>query len=147
MQAKNQQERSELLLWAAARGLLADVSGITPCMAMHVCRTHARPSTPGMALGVKHPCQRPAGCDKLPCIPHPARHTPLCVSMPPKQAAELLAQGADPEARDKRHLTPSHYAAAHGHLPLLQYLAAKGVDLEVEDLAGRTPLHLAAAGV
>ena len=83
-QAKSQADRNELLMWAAARGLLAD-------------------------------------------------------------AAELLAQGADPGTRDKRGLTAAHFAAAHGHLDVLQYLAAKGADLDAEDARARAPLHYAAA--
>lgn len=66
--------------------------------------------------------------------------------MPPPQAVELLAQGAEPGFRDKKGLTPAHFAAAHGHLDLLQYLATKGVDLDAEDLRARTPLHYAALG-
>lgn len=39
-----------------------------------------------------------------------------------------------------------HYAAAHGHLDVLQYLATKGADLEAEDPQARLPLHYAAIG-
>jgi ankyrin repeat protein len=59
---------------------------------------------------------------------------------------ELLAQGAEPGTKDKRLLTPAHYAAAHGALDVIQYLATKGVDLDAEDERARTPLHYAAAG-
>jgi len=48
--------------------------------------------------------------------------------------------------RDKKGLAPAHYAAAQGHLDVLQYLATKGADLEVEDPHARTPLHYAALG-
>eukprot|EP00775_Hariotina_reticulata_P003819 gene3819-4077_t len=84
-EAKDQAELNELLIWASARGLLAD-------------------------------------------------------------AIELIARGADLSMRDKKGLAPAHYAAAQGHLDVLQYLATKGADLEVEDPQARTPLHYAALG-
>jgi cytohesin len=62
------------------------------------------------------------------------------------QAVELLAQGADPTTRDKAGVRPLHYAAAHGHMDMVAFLASKGVDTDVEDPHGRTPLHHAAAG-
>lgn len=70
--------------------------------------------------------------------------SPSFNSNPISQAVELLSQGAEPNTRDKKGLTPAHYAAAHGHLDVAQYLATKGVDLDVEDERARTPLHYAA---
>jgi ankyrin repeat protein len=40
---------------------------------------------------------------------------------------------------------PAHFAAAHGHLDVLQYLATKGADVEAEDPQARMPLHHAGA--
>ncbi|KAF6252529.1 ankyrin repeat-containing domain protein [Scenedesmus sp. NREL 46B-D3] len=56
-------------------------------------------------------------------------------------AVELIARGAEPQVRDKQGFTPAHYAAAHGHLDLLQFLATKGADMEAEDPQARMPLH------
>jgi ankyrin repeat protein len=39
-----------------------------------------------------------------------------------------------------------HYAAAHGHLNILEHLSTKGVDLDVDDAQGRSALHYAALG-
>ncbi len=55
-----------------------------------------------------------------------------------------MSRGAQPSARDKSGRTPAHYAAAHGHEEVLQYLSAKGAELDAEDPAGRAPLHHAA---
>ena len=62
------------------------------------------------------------------------------------QAVDLLSQGADPTTRDKAGARPLHYAAAHGHVDLVAFLASKGADTDAEDPRGRTPLHHAAAG-
>lgn len=62
------------------------------------------------------------------------------------QAADLVNRGANPAAKDKHGRQAAHYAASHGHAPLLEYLASLGVDLEVDDPMGRSPLHHAAAG-
>lgn len=62
------------------------------------------------------------------------------------QTIELLAQGADVKACDKNGLLPVHFAAAHGYLDILQFLASKGADLEAEDPKGRQPLHHAVLG-
>ncbi len=76
---------------------------------------------------------------------HVLCHQQATVCACASQAVELVAQGAEPNTRDKAGLTPSHYAASKGHLDILQFLATKGVDLEAEDPRGRTAFHYAAA--
>jgi cyclin-dependent kinase inhibitor 2C len=56
-----------------------------------------------------------------------------------------MARGAEPQVRDRQGFMPAHYAAAHGHLDVLQYLATKGADVEAEDPQARMPLHHAGA--
>ncbi len=55
-----------------------------------------------------------------------------------------MSQGADFSAKDKHGRTAAHYAAAHGHTPVLEFLSTRGVDLDAEDAKGRGPLHYAA---
>ena len=51
------------------------------------------------------------------------------------------------EAREGNGVTPLHFAAHRGHLPVVQYLCEQGADKEVSDDDGRTPLHQAAYNV
>lgn len=48
------------------------------------------------------------------------------------QVEALLERGADIDCRDKRKLTPAHYAAAHGHVAVIKLLWSKGADLDAE---------------
>jgi len=50
----------------------------------------------------------------------------------------------DLRSRDQRGLTPMHYAAENGHLPVVQYLCEQGANNEARSNGDRTPLHLAA---
>lgn len=61
-----------------------------------------------------------------------------------EQAKHLLAQGADPDARDYWESTTLHTAASIGHAPMVELLLAHGADPEARDYLNRTPLHAAA---
>ncbi len=59
---------------------------------------------------------------------------------------ELLAQRPeDVKAQDeKNQYTPLHWAAANGHVEVMQYLIEHGADISARDKNGTTPIHLAA---
>ncbi|EPQ10818.1 Ankyrin-1 [Myotis brandtii] len=56
----------------------------------------------------------------------------------------LLDHGADPSLRDRHGRSALHRAAAGGHLPAVQLLAARGAEVDARDSLGLTPLHHAA---
>lgn len=58
----------------------------------------------------------------------------------------LLDHGADPSLKDRHSRTALHRAAAGGHLPAVQLLAAWGAEVNAPDSLGLTPLHHAARG-
>jgi hypothetical protein len=47
------------------------------------------------------------------------------------------------DAKDRNHWTPSHFAAANGHLNILQWLQSIDIKLNQHTVAGMTPLELA----
>jgi ankyrin repeat protein len=55
----------------------------------------------------------------------------------------LLAEGADPNARQEGGFVPLHAAAQHGDLPLVQTLLDHGGVPDLSDDEGRTPADLA----
>ncbi|KAL1494087.1 hypothetical protein ABEB36_009740 [Hypothenemus hampei] len=55
------------------------------------------------------------------------------------------ATSRDCNGRDERGMTPTLYAAFHGHLEALRLLCGRGGDPDKADLFGNTALHLAAA--
>jgi ankyrin repeat protein len=57
---------------------------------------------------------------------------------------DLLAAGADPDARDGENRSPLHSAVLGGSLPLLGLLLEAGADVNARDDSGFTPLHFAA---
>lgn len=59
---------------------------------------------------------------------------------------ELVKGGADTSVRDKHSRQPIHYAAAHGHTDVVEFLASRGADTDADDGRGRTPLHYTALG-
>ncbi|TAL31389.1 MAG: ankyrin repeat domain-containing protein [Alphaproteobacteria bacterium] len=59
------------------------------------------------------------------------------------RAQQLLAAGANPNARDGGRMTPLHAAAVHGHLDIFRLLLANGADITATTVRGRTPLQLA----
>lgn len=75
------------------------------------------------------------------------RATPLhsaaksCLDATP--ISTLLDGGAELEARDRRGLTPLHYAAQNSRAAAVSALADAGANVNAEDREGRTPLHWA----
>lgn len=59
------------------------------------------------------------------------------------RAEQLLAAGANPNARDGGQMTPLHAAAVHGQLEVFQLLLRNGADITAKTVRGRTPLQLA----
>lgn len=59
---------------------------------------------------------------------------------------ELLATGADVNARDADDRTPLHWPAYRGHLEIVKELIEHGADVNAADKNGRTPLKMATIG-
>jgi cytohesin len=59
----------------------------------------------------------------------------------------LLANGADPQARDRYGRTPLHYAAREGHPAVAKLLVEHGADPNVGDRGGRTTVVDAVSAV
>jgi ankyrin repeat protein len=59
------------------------------------------------------------------------------------EAASLLANGADPNARDDNGWTPLHFAAQSGALEVASLLLNQGAEVNAADLNGNTPLFRA----
>jgi ankyrin repeat protein len=57
-----------------------------------------------------------------------------------KTVRELLARGADPDARGPRGITPLMAAAYHGYLGVARALIAAGADVNAADRDGTRPL-------
>ena len=63
----------------------------------------------------------------------------------PGGAECCLANGANPNARDEKGLTPLHYAVINGNLELMKLLLESGADPDAQSRTGYSPLHAAAA--
>jgi ankyrin repeat protein len=59
---------------------------------------------------------------------------------------QLIADGADVNAKNRDGTIPLHTAAARGHKELLQLLIANSADVNAKNEDGLTPLHGAAVG-
>lgn len=57
---------------------------------------------------------------------------------------QLVASGADVDAKDAIGVAPLHWAAFCGHGELIGKLIDSGADVHIRDQEGRTPLHVAA---
>jgi len=86
-----------------------------------------------------------------PTRPDPATPSPLRAALDVRSlataeltAATLLANGADPNAREPGGSTALHAAAARGSSELVELLLRKGAALDARDEHGRRPLDLAA---
>jgi ankyrin repeat protein len=60
-------------------------------------------------------------------------------------AAQLIALGTPINCKDKRGISPLHYASSHGRNEIMECLISRGADLDAECQRGRTPLHYASA--
>jgi ankyrin repeat protein len=72
--------------------------------------------------------------------------TPLHSAVSRRQtmiAEALLAQGANPNARQQAGVTPLHQAAHNGHAEMVKLLLAHGADRQARMDDGRTPLAMA----
>ena len=61
-----------------------------------------------------------------------------------KNVRELLANGADVDAKDKNGETALHWAACDGRVDVAKILIEKGADVDAKDNHGWTALHEAA---
>ncbi len=59
------------------------------------------------------------------------------------EAKDLVANGADVNARDENGWTPLHHAASSGEMEIAAVLIAKGADVNAKDKYGLMPLHAA----
>jgi ankyrin repeat protein len=85
-----------------------------------------------------------------PARPDPTTPSPLRAALDVRSlataeltAATLLANGADPNAREPSGHTALHAAAARGSVELVELLLRKGADIDAHDDHGRRPLDLA----
>lgn len=62
-----------------------------------------------------------------------------------KEVKNLIAQGADVNAKDINEKTPLHFAAQSGNIKMAKFLLKNGVELEAKDDGNSTPLYYAAA--
>jgi cytohesin len=63
-----------------------------------------------------------------------------------KGIKQLIADGADVNAKNRDGTTPLQTAAIRGHKEFLQLLIANGADVNAKNEDGMTPLHCAAIG-
>jgi hypothetical protein len=109
-------------MWAAARGGVG----------ADIWRVYARGATPNPTT------RRAGGVSPLAAaFEHPD------VRVAEMTAATLLANGADPRAREPGGSSALHAAAARGARELVAMLVRKGADPDLQDDRGRTPVALA----
>ena len=103
------------IIWAARSGKLQAVRALAISNADVTCRSHCRVTA-------------------LHCA---AKHSE-------EMCQELIAHGADVEAKDDDGRTPLHWAADSGNVGTAFALLAAGAKQNLVDRHGNTPLHLAA---
>ena len=62
------------------------------------------------------------------------------------EVCDLLAQGADIEAKDEKERTPLHWASFKGHSEVVEVLLDRGADIYAKAHEGLLPLHQAVGG-
>jgi ankyrin repeat protein len=111
------------------------VDGFSP---LHLASFFGRVATVRVLIARGAPVDRPSR--------NGMRVTPLhsaAAGRHPGIAQLLLAEGADPNARQEGGFVPLHSAAQNGDLPLAQALLEHGGLADLEDEEGRTPADLA----
>ncbi|MCP4370085.1 MAG: hypothetical protein GY797_18515 [Deltaproteobacteria bacterium] len=58
---------------------------------------------------------------------------------------QLLKNGADVNVKDRKSMTPLHYASLKGHIEVVRILLENGADINARDKKGRIPQELALA--
>lgn len=69
-----------------------------------------------------------------------------CLNRNVPAAAELLKNGADPNAANREGYTPLHIGALQGGFDIVQLLLKNGADPNVTNNRAQTPLHMAVSG-
>lgn len=73
-------------------------------------------------------------------VPSPQKYWEDYCQKAVETADQLIASGADINARDASGNTPLHYAANSSNYPMIQMLVARGADLKASNNEGYTPL-------
>ncbi len=123
---------ANLLIAKGADINVRDASGATPLLlALHGERENSAPWVTGRKYSYMDDAANRLAW-------HAARHKAYG-----EIVRELLARGADPNAKDEDGDTPLHNAVQDGNEELARLLVASGADVNVENAGGSTALHYA----